>query len=244
MKEVYENYLLLSSQKDINVKTVEPFWHRLCMFLASNVGKCPSVVFTSDENKWNKHSEGEHARCFYDEVTYSIVFWAYNYLLDDPRIIEEVPKKIIKYAKDNKYNYIIPLTDIYHEMVHHIQYMMGDWLRDDLLEATAEHSTYMITAQTSDEYIEQSVALWYVARKILKLQNWEFYIFIRDAIVDSNFYKDYFDNKKFIKLLAEEYGGSIDKFFMNMTSKYGKYKLKSQMFRDLKKIHNQLFYKW
>ena len=45
-------------------------------------------------------------------------------------------------------------------------------------------------------------------------------------------------------MLAEEHSGSIEKFFANMTTKYGKYKLKASMVRDLKKIHNLLFYKW
>lgn len=244
MKEIYENYLLISNQKEVNVKTIDGFWQRLNMFLACNVGECPSVVFTSDEAKWLKHSEGERARCFYDEVTGSLVFWANNYLFNSKYVKEDVPTKIIKYAKDRGYNYVIPLTDIYHEMVHHVQYVTGDWLKDDLLEATAEHTTFMITGQKSDEYIEQSVALWYIARKILKLKSWEFYIFIRDAVVDANFYKEYFDNPKFIKMLADENGGSIEKFFANMTSKYGKYKLKNTMLRDLRKIHNLLFYKW
>jgi len=244
MKQIYENHLLVSNQKDVSVKTIDPFWQRLNMFLACNVGECPSVVFTSDQTKWLKHSEGERARCFYDELTYTLVFWANNYLCDSKNIQEYVSSKIIQYARDNGYTYIIPLTDIYHEMVHHVQYITGDWLKDDLLEATAEHCTYMITAQNSDEYIEQSVALWYIARKILKLKNWEFYIFIRDAIVDANFYKEYFDDPKFIKMIADENSGSIDKFFANMTLKYGKRKLKASMVRDLKKIHNLLFYRW
>lgn len=244
MKEIYRNYLLISNQKDVNIKTIDQFWQRLNMFLACNVGECPRVVFTSDEARWLKHSAGESARCFYDELTGSLVFWANNYLPTSKYVREDVPAKIISYATENGYTYIIPLTDIYHEMVHHVQYVTGDWLKDDLLEATAEHTTFMITGQKSDEYIEQSVALWYIARKILKLKNWEFYIFIRDAVVDPNFYKEYFDNPKFIKMLAEENGGSIEKFFMNMTSKYGKYKLKPSMLRDLKKIHNLLFYKW
>ena len=244
MKEIYENHLLISNQKDVNIKTIDRFWQRLSMFLACNIGSCPNIVFTSDTNKWYKHSEGEKARCFYDEITGSIVFWAPNFLSTNKNIKERVPTKVIKYAKEKGYSYIIPLTDIYHEMVHHIQYISGDWLRDDLLEATAEHCTYMITAQNSDEYVEQSVALWYIARKILKLKPWEFYIFIRDAIVDSNFYKEYFDDPKFIKMIAVENGGSIEKFFANMTSKYGKYKLKASMIRDLKKIHTLLFYRW
>lgn len=244
MKEIYENNLLISNQKDINIKTIDPFWQRLNMFLAYNAGKCPNVVFTSDQTKWLKHSEGEYARCFYDELTYTLVFWANDYLYDSKNVKENVSSKIIQYAQNNRYTYIIPLTDIYHEMVHHVQYVTGDWLKDDLLEAAAEHCTYMITAQNSNEYIEQSVALWYVARKLLKLKNWEFYIFIRDIIIDPNFYKEYFDNPKFIKILADENSGSIDKFFANMTLKYGKRKLKSAMIRDLKKIHTLLFYRW
>jgi len=244
MKEIYENHLLISNQKDVNVKTIDPFWQRLNMFLACNVGECPSVVFTSDQARWYKHSAGEKARCFYDETTYSIVFWAQHYICDTKNKNIDVPKKIIIYAKEQGYNYIIPLTEIYHEMVHHVQYITGDWLKDDLLEATAEHCTYMITAQNSEDYVEHSVALWYIGRKILRLKNWEFYIFIRDAIVDPNFYKEYFDDPRFIVMLADEYGGSIEKFFANMTSKYGKKKLKASMVRDLKKIHNLLFYRW
>jgi len=244
MIEIYENCILVSNQKEVSVKAVQQFWHRLCMFLCYNAGDCPKVVFTSDDAKWQKHSEGERARCFYDEQTASIVFWAYKFLIDNKYIKEYVPAKVIKYAQEHGYTYIIPLTDIYHEMVHHVQYILGDWLYDDLLEATAEHITYIITAQNSEDYIEESVAMWYVAKNVLKLKPWQLYIFIRDAIVDPDFYKEYFDNPTFVKFIAEEYGGSIDKFWNTFTAKFGKPKYKSAMIKDLKKIHNQLFYRW
>lgn len=241
MKKIEDNYLFVSSQKDVNYKTIKIFWQRLLMFLSYNVDRDPGVVFTSDPIKWKKHSSGERVRCLYDEDSEKIVFWANDYLLDSNKIKNKIPKDTIEYAREAGYNYIIPLTDIYHELIHHVQYFSIDWANDDFLEATAELFTYMLTAQRADEYAEQCIALWYIGRKMLKMSHWQFYIFIRDAIIDDDFY---YYNKKLIKLIVNKYNGSVKKLLSDMTRKYGKLKYKEEMFSDLDRIHTQIFYHW
>jgi len=248
MYDVKHDYIFTTNQKDLNVRSIGPFWQKLCMLLEYNVGECPKVIFTSDNSIWSKYAGVEKHRdtsAFYDENKKAIVFWADHYYIDskyfDGRDV--ISKQAYEFANEYNYNYIIPINYIYHEMIHHIQFILGDWLYDDLLEATAEIFTYFLTNQEFDDYVEEKVSFWYVGRKILKLKPWEFFIFIRDSIVDNMFYKEYFyDDPKVVRLLADEYSGSIEKLFYNMKTKLGKKKHYSIMKRDLRKIYKHIFY--
>jgi len=240
---ITDNWLFISSKKDISTKLIKSFWERLSMFLAINIGDCPRTVFTSSKNIWKKFN-GEHGRAFYNDSKNCLIFWLPKYSIDKGLLKERKYESILNNL-ENIYSYAIPISDIYHEMIHHVQFLLGDWLYNDLLESSAEHSTFLITGQDIGDYIEERVSLWYIGRKLLKLKPWQFYIFIRDCVVDPDFYKDYFyENGKFIKILADEYGGSVEKLFMTMKQKLGKKRWYKQMTRDLNKIHNQLFYRW
>jgi len=246
MNEILDNWIFITHKKDINLQLIKPFWQRLSMFLTLNVGSSPKIKATDDRETWLKW-EGTSGRSFYNEDISTILFWLPSYQIpgSGKTIKENLDDKLLNYAIENNYKYAIPVTDVYHEMIHHIQFVLGDWLYDDLLEASAEHATHLITSQDIGDYAEEKIALWYIGRKMLKLKPWEFYIFIRDCIVDSEFYRDYFfENTIFVKTLANEYGGSVEKLFMTMKQKLGKKKWKAMMNRDLKKIHTQLFYRW
>lgn len=246
MKEIIDNWIFITHKKDINIRLIIPFWERLSMFLALNSGDCPKLVFTSKRDIWKQH-EGDIGRSFYDEDTQSMIFWLPKYEINKKFVRDNLTDSITKQLGDriNEFAYAIPVGDIYHEMIHGVQYVLGDWLYDDLLEASAEHACFLITGQDIDDYIEERIALWYIGRKMLKLKPWQFYIFIRDCIVDSHFYKEYFfDDHEFVKILANEYGGSVERLFMTMKQKLGKKKWYKMMLRDMKKIHTQIFYKW
>lgn len=245
MKEILDNWIFITHKKDINLKLVKPFWERLSMFLALNVGNCPKVKCTSDRDTWTSWG-GTQGRSFYNEDNSTVVFYLPFYQFNTGQTIKKnISTELMNYAVENNYKYVIPVTDIYHEFIHHVQFVLGDWLYDDLLEASAEHTTYLITGQDMGDYIEEKIALWYIGRKMLRLKSWQFYIFIRDCIVDSQFYKEYFfDDPMFVKILANEFGGSVEKLFMTMKQRLGKKKWRTMMNRDLKKIHTQIFYRW
>lgn len=247
MKEINDNWVFIKNKSDLNQRTVNEFWARLSMFISLNAGECPNIVLTSKKDEWKKYEGERGGRAFYDEITGSTIFWLPKY---------DIKKGLVQGNFNNQswlnavvelkeFKYAIPTNDIYHEMFHHVQFILGDWLYDDLLEASAEHATFLITGQELGDYIEERVALWYIGRKMLKLQSWEFCIFIRDCIVDKEFYKEYFyDNPSFVKILASEYGGDVEKLFNNMKQKLGRKKWYSKMMRDMRKIHTQMFYKW
>lgn len=244
MKKVIDNWLFLSNQNEFKLSVISPFWERLSMFLAKNIGLCPSPILTNSEKKWIKYYGQKNngtPRAFYDEYTSKILFWSPRYEIE----IIKPPEHLIQYSKENGFKYAVPLTDVYHEMVHHVQYTLGDWLYDDLLEASAEISIFIISGEQMIDYIQESVSLWYVGRKMLKLKPWEFYIFIRDCIVEKDFYYTYFyNNSHFIKLLGNDYSGSIEKFLIKMKNNLGNKKWENTMKQDLNKIHNTIFYRW
>jgi hypothetical protein len=246
MKEILDNWIFITHKKDISSNLIKSFWERLSMFLALNSGECPKAIFTSNRDIWKKY-EGEGGRAFYDENTPTMIFWLPAYEINKKFVKDNLSEQALKQLGENLNNYIyaIPVGDIYHEMFHHVQYILGDWLYDDLLEASAEHACFLITGQDIDDYEEERIALWYIGRKMLKLKPWEFYIFLRDCIVDSQFYKEYFfGDPVFVKILANEYAGSVERLFMNMKQRLGKKKWQKMMKRDMKKIHIQIFYKW
>lgn len=242
-----DNWIFLSSKTELDLELIKPFWERLSMFLAINVGGCPDIVFTADNDLWKKKYDGLRSRAFYNEDVSKMIFWSPSYLKHRKLIKNNLPHSLTDIANENNYKYIIPANDVIHEMIHHIQFVLGDWLYDDLLEGSAEISTFLITGQDIisetgfNEYVHEEIALWNIGRKLLKLKPWEFYIFIRDCIVDPNFYKEYFsDDPNFVKILANDYGGSVDRLLNTMTKKLGKINLHQLMTKDLKKIHNKL----
>jgi len=244
MKEINSGFLLTTSQREVNNKSIEYMWQRLCMLLAYSDLSTPNIVFTSNKERWIKHCGHEKVSCLYDEDTGSIVFDADNYYLTSTLVQKYVPQTIINLAKEKNYIYIIPLADVYHEMIHHVQFSIGIWTHNDLLEASAELYCYMITNYRADEYYDEMLSFWYIAKKILRLKPWELYLFVRDSIVDENFYIKYFSNPKFVKYIADEYSGSVEKFWSTFKLKNAKKRFKSQMLNDINKIHTEMFYKW
>jgi len=244
MKDIRNNWIFFTKRTDIGQKTIQPLWEKLSIFLALNVDKCPNIVFTSKRDIWKKH-KGEAGRAFYDEKTNSIVYWLPKYEINKKFVKENIEElgDTEEYIEQN-FKYAIPISDIYHEMIHHVQYVLGDWLYNDLLEASAEHATFFLTGQEINDYIEERIALWYIGRKMLKLKPWQFGIFIRDCIVDSNFYKEYFsDDPTFVKILASEFGGSVERLFTTMKQRLGRKRWYYIMMRDLRKIHFKYFIK-
>jgi len=242
--------MLLSSKTDLDEKAIQLVWERLSMFLAKDVGEGPYVKFISIRENWVKYG-GEGGRAFYHEDEEAIIFWAPSYLITRKLIKDNLSTKlkVSLQVHGSNYKYAIPISDIIHEMVHHVQFILGGWLYDDLLEASAEITSFLITESyvlrnKYPEYLKEQIALWYIGRKLLKLSLPQFYVFIRNCVVDPSFYKQYFsENSSFIKVLANEYSGSVEKLFIRMKTKLGKVTLYPEMSKDLQKLHRKIFHK-
>jgi hypothetical protein len=211
------------------------------------------VIFTKNKKIIYKHYGGkthECGRAFFDDDNCIIVFDAEKYkktsnvfFLNTETIIKEIG---IEYY--NKFKYIIPISDIYHELIHHFQYEIWEKYVEmkytDIIEASDEIYTYFLTGQSID-YEKESIALWYLSKYILKLKGMNFYMFIRDCIVDSSWESKYlFSNRDMIKLLGESYNGKIDNFVANFKSDFYYKEYHEEFYRDLTQIHNLIFYKW
>jgi len=254
MKEIFDNYLLFSKKTNLTQAWIKPYWEKIQMMLNVNIGECPQIVFTDNEDKWKFHADGDNSkmRAFYDESNSAFVFRAKEHLINSKRIEKYLSVQVVDYVSNLvseksslcNYKYIVPVMDIYHEMFHHVQYMSGNWQFDVLLESSADIFTYFLTGHYTDDYEKEMTALWYIGRKMLLLKPHEFYIFVRNSLVDSEFYIEYFyQNPRIVKQLANEYGGNVENLFKKMLL-LGNKKHTQAMKRDLSRIHNKLFYKW
>lgn len=253
MKLIINNYLLLHKQSDFTNKLLHYFFQRLQLFLCVNFDSSlyPSVIFTNNKEKINYYYQEniDSIMAFYDEETNTVVFTADRFKkisseFQYGNIIENIKLDI---GEDNykNYNYIIPLSDLYHELIHSVQYHYTSYEYLDFVEGSDEIFTYLITGQSNILYLKESIALWNLGRKILNLKLNDFYLFIRDSIVNNNFnYEHLLSSRKFINLISSDYKGSIKSFFNNLKNDFGDLSLKDEFFKDLNKLHNLIFYKF
>ncbi len=259
MRKIIKNYLLFTKQTDFNTDFQRYFYQRLGIFLSLDLNNPPNLVFTSNLNKIAKIS-GEildyYGSAFYSEDNNTVVFYTPKWDTKSENFrynINEIKDEIKDEMEDNhlklsSFRYIIPLSDIYHELIHSIQYQFGQYEYDDLLEGTNEIMTYIITGQWNIEYIKESFGLWYIAKYELKLTRDQLYTFIRNCITKKDFDKRYFlSNINFINTLSKYYKGNIKYFLQRFkhdyySSYYTDYQIEFE--KDLEFIHNLIFYKY
>jgi hypothetical protein len=258
MRKMHENYLLLTKLKEFDNGIIKYFVDRLSIFLCIDLNEYPDIMFTRSIKKIkNQYDIGvddkieKFPRAFYDDDQNIVVFNALKYDLkseyfytNSEEISEDIEEKYIK-----QYRYIVPISDIYHELTHFFQcYLMGDKYDDvrytDIIEASDEIYTYFLTGQMID-YERQSVALWYLSKYYLKLRGMKFYMFIRDIIVNPNWEQNYIlNNKEMIKMLADDYDGNIINLINRIKIDFYRKDLIEEFYKDIDEIHKLIFYKW
>lgn len=246
---IYDNYLLLSKASEFDNKLIKYFYNRLQIFLCIKDSNVPHVICSSRDSIIQRYrteaglSETESARAFVCEASQTIVFDArrYNFKSDN----SFVSKSDISEPEKYDFKYVIPLSDIYHELIHHIQfsYINNDYV--NFLEAGADLYAYIITGQWNMDYLDAVIAFWYVSTKVCRNNETQFYILLRDAIVDDDFLHRYWmSNKNFVKLVAKHYDGNINTFLLHFKKDFGNREYESEFYSYLKKIHNLIFYKY
>ena len=183
---ITENYLFLRNHYEFTDRVLRRCYQRLQMQLCVCFNEIkPHAIFTNDLNILETHyGEGfdpNKQRAFYNEDESTCIFHCDNYVITD-----EIKEQYIGYKIKN-IKYAIPIGDIYHELIHHIQYNYTEWKYTNYIEAIAEIYTSIITGIYQIDYVKESIALWNISKNILQLKPEEFYLFIRDSIVDSNF---------------------------------------------------------
>lgn len=249
---IYNNYLYLNNTRDFNNTTLKNIFNRLLLFIQPiKKIKCPDVIFTSNwdiQNKYYGEKLDVYPLAWYDEDNNVVLFNAEKYRFNSD-IFEygknkysEIYDDIIKY--EGNYKYVIPLSDAYHELVHSVQFQSGIYQYTDLIEGADEILTFIITSHFNILYIKEAIALWYISRKLLKMDLGHFYRFITDSVVDKDFFKKHLLlNKNFINLLSKKYNGNIDSFFKDIKS-FGDMKYESDFRKDINKINNIMFYRF
>jgi hypothetical protein len=251
MMRINNNFLLLGRQNEFTNKLLRYFFKRLKLFLLIEYTAIePNVILTSDKGKLNNYYggiEGEACTAFYDEKENIILFnadkylWGDNYVYNDTEFVANVDFGY------EKFKYVIPLSDIYHELIHHIQYTYSNYEDEytDVLEGSADIYSYILTGQRNIDYHRESLALWYLGRKVLQLDNINFYSFVANIIANSSFPQEYLlPNKKFLRYLVNDYKGDIKKFLKGFTKDFAQEADEKQFNKDLTEIHNLIFYKY
>jgi hypothetical protein len=255
MKKKYDiinNYLLLKSKNDFTDELLKYFYERLCMFLCVELDEeiIPTIIFSGSHSILDSYYGqplDSSCRAFFDENSLKVVLDSKRYshkkktfMFELDEIKEELPDIDL-----SKYNYIIPLSDLYHELIHAIQYDLTDYEDIDMLEGLDDIYSYFITGQYNIDYIKETLSIWYIARKLLKLSKVKFYIFIRNSIVDSEYYKkQLLNNKQFVLLLADQYNGNLNKFLEKFKNDFYDDVYENEFRKDLLDIHHLIFYKY
>ena len=259
MRKIIENHLLFTRRSDFTTEFQKYFYQRLGVFLSLDLNNPPKLLFTSNLNKIGEIN-GEildyYGSAFYSEDNNTIVFYSpkwdsksetFRYSMSD--IKEDLQDGLKEQnLKLSTFRYIIPLSDVYHELIHTIQYQFGQYEYTDLLEGTNEIMTYFITGQWNIEYIKEAFSLWYIAKYELKLTRDQIYSFVRNCIVKKDFDKRYFlSNISFINTLSKYYKGNM-KYFLSRfkIDYYHEYydNNRADFEKELEYIHNLIFYKY
>jgi hypothetical protein len=247
--EITNNLLLFNRLGELNNKLIMYFFNRIKLFLVADTD-VPSIkiVFTGNKSVINKYYAGEQGSdClgFYDHKSNTIVLNAELY---------QINSKHFRYAnreffnKDvySEYKYFVPISDLYHELVHHFQFHLGSYKYDSLLEGSADLFMHILTGQNNIDYELESTAIWYVGRKVLKYNLTNFYNFVVSIInnEDDTLQQRFSNNKSIIKTVANKYNGDWQLFFKNLHKEYGNRENLENMKKELIELHNLIFYKY
>lgn len=241
---VKDNLLLFENKLDLNTKQLNRFFDRLKLFLLIDFNAIrPKLVVSANVDTLRKFSDSEiiDFTALYDESTHTIVVNKTDYKVGN----EFFNRKVAQFVDEediSKYRYIVPLSDLYHELIHHVQYCYGNYDNMDMLEGSADTFSYILTGQPKIDYARECVALWYIARKILKLNIFGYYTFISKIICNQSYpNKILFHNKSFLKLLSKEFNNNVALFLRNIKKNYGDLSYQDKMFADLNSLHKLIF---
>jgi hypothetical protein len=130
-------------------------------------------------------------------------------------------------------------------MIHHIQYQsISTYDYVDFLEAIDDSYTYLITGQWNIDYLTECIGFWRVCTEIIGLKEVEYYILLRDAIVNDDFEASLLKHKKFIKLLAKRYNGDYKQFLHGFKKDFGDRSYEDAFYMYMRKIHDLIFYRY
>lgn len=249
-REIKESYLFFNNPKDFTNTIMKKFFNRLLLFLKTSIEiQPPNVIVTSDKDTMIFHygeKLKEYPLAWYDEDENIILFNADKYLIDSRHFVYKNVPNIsddINRLKSN-YKYCIPFSDIYHESIHCVQYQCGMYNYTDFIEGCDEIATYIFTGHLNISYNKESISIWVLSRKILKLDIRQFYYFIIDAIINNNFIEKYLlSSPKIIKLISENHNYKVENLLSNIVQYYDS-SYSREFENDIKKIYDLIFYKF
>lgn len=248
---IEDNFLCLTRESEFTNKVITYFYNRLKLFLLMDHNSIkPFVKFTSNATLIKEYygdDDGPNYQAFYDDDSSTIVMNSKMYINGSSHVYadKDFMKNLPPVIKNFEPRYIIPLQDIYHELNHHIQFCYTNYQYMDLLEGSAELFSVMLTGQCNLDYIDESLALWYLSRQILKMDALGFYTLTAKMIINSSYpLKVLTTNKTFLKLLSSKYKNNIRSFFNNMKKDLAPFADYDAMIKDINKIHNLIFYRY
>lgn len=233
-KEIRDNYILFNKPKDFTQKTLTYFYKRLCMFLAIPPSKTPKLKFEEYDEPGSAYFE--------DPNDIGIKPSRHDYYSDTFKYkgqdleLDIDPKKV---------KYVIPLTTIYHELIHKVQFDFGMYDHIDLIEACADTYSYILTGQLDFDYTKECVALFNYFRNVLKIRRDSYYLIIRNIIVNQeDFFTDLYTSPRFMRELSKVSDGHINTFWNEFTGIYYEESVQPQMIKELTHFHNIIFYNY
>ena len=232
--KVYDNFLLLKKQTELSQRLLNSFLYRLTLFLQISIPRSeyPKI------KRFNYIDSTTNA-C-YDHENNEVQFSMSNYRIKSEKFIY---KKLDIPEEAYMHNYCVCLSDIYHELIHFVQFHQTKYLYTPFLEATNELFVYILTGSSNVEYKKEALAFWHVLRNILGYKSVALYKMLRNAIIRKDFTEKYLlTNPKFLKFLSKKFDSDVKKFYFNFVKL--KVSDEEKCWEDLDKLHNLIFYKW
>lgn len=243
MKKITDNYLLFTESKEFNQKTLDNFLQRLSLFLNEYLLVRPQL-------KIIHRLPVEPGRAMYDDENNTVNFVIKKYQLGSKHCTfdKEIIRGELLTDDVDDYQYAVPLSDIYHELIHAYQYEYTQYEDEPLLEAGADFITAVLTGQINIDYKVEITAIWYLARKVLKLKRPDqLYNFIRDTIIKDDWYTWFFNGDAW-KEIIKKYDGDgktkIGNFFSKYYKQLGNLKYYDDCIADIKRLHDLIYYRW
>lgn len=241
---------MFNTIKEFDLKTISYFFNRLKLFLLveSDIPKV-KIVFTGNKTtriKYFGNEQGSTCLGFYSEKDNTIVLNAERLKTTTKEFHYAPHLEFINNPLLKKYNYCVHLPLLYHELLHSFQYHLGSYTYNSLLEGTADIFSFILTGEECIDYIEETTALWYIGRKILKYNLTNFYNFIVSIInnEDDTLQQRFSNNKQILKTVVKNYNGDWAQFFKNLHKEYGNTDNLENMKKELCELHNLIFYKY
>lgn len=233
-RQIIDNYLIFNNPKDFTQKTLTYFYKRLCIFLAIAPGNTPKLKFAEYDESGSAYFEDPNDIGF-KPSRHDIHSDTYKYKGQDLELDID-PKKL---------KYVIPLTTIYHELIHKVQFDHGMYEHIDLIESCADTYSYILTGHWDFDYTKECVALFNYFRNILKVRRDSYYLIIRNIIVhQEQFFHNLLTSPRFLRELSKVSDGHINTFWNEFTGIYYDASVRPQMEKELTHFHNIIFYNY